>query len=300
MNFSDRLPSDRWSALKYRGELFAEVWFKPEGDPQLLAFRILRDSYHRLGLAQVLTGENLLRAVGISTDALAEWHLDDQPAPSDDPVAQLRQPLPPPAEGEEYLHLRFRQQLAPTAGDPAEADAEQIPEAWWQEIESRWNAVLTLEASIDTLRISMEGLRSELESLANKSLRSEEKVHALNADIAQWTKAKSRVVYAVPKVKDFIHRSTWVTGSPERKQLEELVKNFVRPRLPFPNRSQVLDQIANLLKDRQVLSALGTASFQECKGVVSEVNGALRTLQTNAASNATRKRGQNNSRSNSH
>ena len=93
------------------------------------------------------------------------------------------------------------------------------------------------------------------------------------------------------KVREFIHRSTWATGAPERKELEELLKTHVRPRVPFPRVDQVVDQLENLLKDRQVLSAQGVSVYQECKSVAAEVQGTLRTLQGNAAANATKKRG---------
>jgi hypothetical protein len=53
---------------------------------------------------------------------------------------------------------------------------------------------------------------------------------------------------------------------------------------------EVLEQVENLQKDRQVLSAQGTAVYQECKSVSAEVQGALRTLQRNAAANASRKK----------
>jgi hypothetical protein len=58
-------------------------------------------------------------------------------------------------------------------------------------------------------------------------------------------------------------------------------------------------QLETLLKDRQVLSALGVSVYQEGKGVAAEVQGALRTLQGNAAANAAKKRGQTAQRSKS-
>jgi hypothetical protein len=122
-------------------------------------------------------------------------------------------------------------------------------------------------------------------------LTTDEKVNALNADVAQWNKAKSLVLYAQPKVREFIHRSTWATGTPERKKLEELVKNHIRPRIAFPQMDQVVEQLENMLKDRQVLSAHGVSVYQECKSISADLQGALRTLQSNAAANATKKRG---------
>ena len=128
-----------------------------------------------------------------------------------------------------------------------------------------------------------------MEAASRKMLTTEEKVHALNADVAQWNKAKSRVIYALPKVREFIHRSTWAMGTPERKKLEELFKNHIRPRIPFPQMDKVREQLENLLKDRQVLSAHGVTVYQECKSISADIQGAFRTLQSNAAANARKK-----------
>ena len=54
---------------------------------------------------------------------------------------------------------------------------------------------------------------------------------------------------------------------------------------------KVLEQLENLLKDRQVLSAHGVTVYQECKSISADVQGALRTLQSNAAANAHKKKG---------
>jgi hypothetical protein len=144
---------------------------------------------------------------------------------------------------------------------------------------------------MDTLRISLEALRAEMEGASRKMLTVDEKVHALQADVAQWNKAKSRVLFALPKAREFIHRSIWAAGTPERKKVEELVQNHVRPRVPFPQMHQLVEQFESLLKDRQVLSAHGVAVYQECKSLSADLQATLRTLQGNAASNATRKRG---------
>jgi hypothetical protein len=78
-------------------------------------------------------------------------------------------------------------------------------------------------------------------------------------------------------------------GTPERKKLGELYKNFDRPDASFPPMDKVQKQLDNLLKDWQVLSAEGVAVHQECSRVASNIQGALRTLQTNAAANARKK-----------
>ena len=173
---------------------------------------------------------------------------------------------------------------------PNEDQEPEVPEAKWQDLEARWKAILEWEASMDTLRISMEGLRAEMEASSRRMLTPDEKLHALNADVAQWNKAKSRVLYALPKVREFIHRATWAAGTPERKRMEELFKSHIRLRIPFPQMNKAAQQLDDLLKDWQVLSAHGASAYQECKSVAADVQGALRSLQGNASANATKQR----------
>jgi hypothetical protein len=165
-----------------------------------------------------------------------------------------------------------------------------VPSTKWQDLEARWTAILGLEAAIDTLRLTVESLQTEMQTSLKQTLTTEEKVHALNADLTQWNKAKSRVHYALPKVREFIHRATWAMGTPERKNLEEPFKDHVQPDLPSPQMDKLSEQLEFLLKDRQVLFAHGTSVYQECKNISADVQGALRTLRSNAARNADKNR----------
>lgn len=292
MNFSERPPSKQWAALKHRGETLAEVWFKPEGQPFGLTFRIPAKSFQIPGLGQQLTAENLLKAVGVATEEVESWyHEGASPAGTNAPDGEPGQPLPPPLHDRLHLNLHVRLKPPLEAIAPGENTEPQISEAEWQALEARWKAILGLEANMETLRISMEGLRAEMEASSRRMLTTDEKVHALNSYVLQWNKAKTRVLHAVPKVREFIHRSTWATGTPERKKLEEIFKNHVRPRIPFPAMNQVVEQLEHLLKDRQVLSAHGVSVQQECTSISASLQEALRALQSNAAANATRKRG---------
>jgi hypothetical protein len=173
----------------------------------------------------------------------------------------------------------------PSSPPPAE-----IPEARWQELVARWNKILGLEAQIDSTRISLESVRSEMEASLSKTLTGDDKLYCANADVAQWTKAKSRVHFALPRVREFIHRATWAVGAPERKKLLELFKEAKSPQLPLPQITQVAEESEILLKNRQVLTAQGVSVSQEAKAIAAEVKGALRTLQSNAAAKATKKR----------
>jgi hypothetical protein len=302
MNFSELPPSKHWAALKYRGEKFAEVWFKPADEPFGLLFRIPRESFQVPGVAPLLNAENLLKAVGIAAGEVESWGHDN--ASGSDPNETglgLGQPLPPPPD--EVSHL----ELTVSLKQPAEAAATDSPEesgdatgepddsaVHWHDLEARWRAILGVEATIDTLRLRMEALQAEMETAAKKTLTTEERLHALNRDVTAWNKAKSRVHYAVPKIKEFVHRATWVVGQPERKQLNELDELFeyhhAHTEAPFPYREKLPEQLENLLKDRQILHAHGTTIFHECKGIASDIEKALRMLQSNAARNLQQKR----------
>ena len=134
-------------------------------------------------------------------------------------------------------------------------------------------------------------MRMEVESAARRSLVGDEKIHALSADVANWTRAKSRAHYAIPKANDFIHRATWASTAAERKRLEEIFENPAAPQISLPPKEQLLRELESLRKSRQVLSAQGTTVNQECRAIVSDVQGALRQLQSNAASRAAQKKG---------
>ena len=82
MNFSEQPPSKQWAALKFRGEKIAEVWFKPEGEPFALTFRIPQASFQIPGMGQRLTTENLLKAVGLATEEVESWRHEAPPLPA--------------------------------------------------------------------------------------------------------------------------------------------------------------------------------------------------------------------------
>ncbi len=171
-----------------------------------------------------------------------------------------------------------------------EKSEQEIALEQWQSLDMLWKAILSIESSIDSSRLSMDGLRNEMENAFRSTLAVEDKLNGLQADVSQWTKAKSRVHYALSKVREFIHKATWASTSPERKRLEEIVKNHIEPRVPLPEIDKIREQMEHLQKDRQVLFASGNAVYQECRGITAEIQRALSTLQRNAADNARRKK----------
>jgi hypothetical protein len=171
-----------------------------------------------------------------------------------------------------------------------ESGAQEVPPEQFQALEAIWRTILGLEVSIDSLRLAVDGLRNEMEAAFKKTLPVEDKLHALQLDVVQWTKAKSRVHYALPKAREFIHRAIWAAGLPERQRLAEIIENLIEPRIPFPEMDQVRPQLEHLQKDRQVLYGQGSSVQQECRGILAEIQRALSTLQRNSADNARKKR----------
>jgi hypothetical protein len=239
-------------------------------------------------MGQRLTTENLLKAVGIANEAVESCL-----AGMDGSDLELGRPIPAPQTGRHthiYVHLKPPSQVV--AGNETgqnETDEPEIPPEKWEHLEVLWKAIGALEANLNGLRSRMEGLRTEMEVASKRALTMEEKTNAPNADVAQWNKAKNRVHYAVPKLREFIHRATWATSTPERKQLGELFDNHIRPDIPLAQVDKVREQLEKLQKDRQVLSAQGAMVCQECQAVSADIQGALRTLQSNAALNARKK-----------
>jgi hypothetical protein len=277
--------------LTFRGDRIAEVWFKPEGEPLALVFRIPQGSFQIPGIGQRLTPENLLKAVAIARDEVETWrHGGASHSALGGSAPELTNPLPQPPH--EVTHLEIHVRLKPPPQAVAhEVSSEPEAAAGWHDLEARWKTVLGLEATVDTLRRSMEGLRAELEASLRRALTADEKVHALAADVAQWNKAKSRAHFALPKASEFIHRATWAAGAPDRKRLGEFFKNPVGTQTSLPQADEVLQGLESVRKDLQILSAQGVTAYQECKSISADVQGALTRLQSNAAVRASKKKG---------
>ncbi len=292
MNFPEQPSSKQWAALTFGGEKIAEVWFKTEGEPWALRFRIPQNSFQIPGVGQRLTTENLLKAVAIAPEEVESWrHGGVSHSAPNGSAPQLRSPLPQPPQDATHLDIYVRLKPPPQAVIPNESGEPEAGSAKWHDLEARWKAMGGLEATMDTLRISMEGVRAEMEGLLKRMLTTEEKLNALAADVAQWNKAKTRVHYALPKAKEFIHRATWAKGTPESKRLDELFKNPRGAHLPLPQMEQVLEELEILRKDRQVLAAQGVTVYQECKSISADIQETLKRLQSNAALRAWKKRG---------
>jgi hypothetical protein len=242
--------------LKLRGEAVAEAWYESEGGSVILMLHVLAK--------EPLAIADLLAAAGVPPEEV-EAGTDLQ---------QL-------AEPHATLHVRLK---------PPDPPPDEVPPETWQTLETAWKTILGLEATIDSCRLGMESLRLEMEAAFKRPLAVEEKLHALQNDVQQWTKAKSRVHHAVPKAREFIHRATFALAQPERKSLEEIFKTQVEPRVPFAGVDEFRTRLEHLQKDRQVLLAQGNTVNQECRGVLGEVQRAAGTLQRNAADNARRKR----------
>jgi hypothetical protein len=278
---SEPIPVDDWVPLEHLWEDIADAWFKPEGAGSAFMFRVAREQFPTDDALPPMTVQRLLDAAAIATDEVESWHVEGD-AEAGTNLDVDRQLPPPPVEA---THLTVYVHVKPAAASEGGDDEDASPEKW-QALEATWRAILGLEATIDALRLGMGGLGSEMETAFKRSMTVEEKVNALQSDIAQWNKGKSRVHYALPKLREFIHRATWASAAPERKRLEELVQQYIEPRIEFAERDETREQLGHLQKDRQVLLAQGNAVNQEGRGILAEIQRAFSTLQRNAAERA--------------
>jgi hypothetical protein len=223
--------------------------------------------------------------VAIAPESVESWHHGDViETGMHGANPQFKIPLPPPSHSTHLeIHVRLRDPETESAAPTPDSSLLTPGSVNWQELETLWAAILRVEATVETLRINMDGLLAEMESLWKKPLTMEEKTYGPRADMASVTQAKKRVHTAVPKLRDFVHRATWVMGAPERKRLEEIYNDLIHPQIPFPHVAQVQKQLEDLRKDRQVLATNGTAAYQECKGIAAELQSAMKALQANAA-----------------
>jgi hypothetical protein len=165
-----------------------------------------------------------------------------------------------------------------------------VPLEKWQAIDGLWKAILVLEAQIESARLASNTLRGEMETAFKQVLNVEEKLHASQADVAQWNRAKSRLHFALPKVREFVHRATWALAAVERKRLEEVIHTHVEPRLPLPDIDHVREELEHLQKARQVLLAQGHSVHTECRALTGETQRVLSQLRRTAADNARKKK----------
>jgi hypothetical protein len=281
---SETEPTTDWTTLTLDGEAIAEAWPMPEGDGVTIVFLVPRE---RLETDEPsLSIETLLMVANIAMESVESWRLGDD-SRSGTGTAELGVPLPPPPPDDSQLTVYV--QLKPPA--PMEVgEVEDVSLEKWQLLDVLWKAILSLESSIDATRLNMEGLRNEMDAAFKRPLAVEEKLNALQADVAQWTKAKSRVHHALPKVREFVHRATWAQTVAERKTLEEIVKNHIEPRVPLAGVDKVRERLEHLQKDRQVLLSAGNAVQQECRGILGEIQRATASLQRNATERAKQKR----------
>ncbi len=287
---SEPLPSDDWVAVDHLWDDVAEAWFRSDGGRPTFRFRVHRDRFGPPDTGPPLTLGALLNATSIPVDEVEGWRTGGDPqsggieAPPDP-----GHPLPPPV-GEPYLTVYVRLKPPTQSDSHDEAGGLEILAEQWQALDALWKAILGLEAGIDAARLGLDGLRAEMEAAFRRPLAAEEKLHALQSDVAQWTRAKSRLHHSLPKAREFVHRATWATATPERQQLGDFIRAYVEPRIPPPQLDRARERLEHLQKDRQVLAAQGNAVANECRGILAEVQRALGTLQRNAADRARQKR----------
>ena len=145
------------------------------------------------------------------------------------------------------------------AGSVSATDAQLL-----DAIESTWNAVLNLETRVATMRKELGSNISRINSL-NRDLSADERRTCDSKDIQDWNDARRwlRDSHSVlsRSVKEIDVGTT--SGAGRRHKFEEIYRNHVVPRLPFPGLTQAVNEFDSYRKILQSVIAAAQASISK-------------------------------------
>ncbi len=295
-----RNPSVNWEPIPFdaSGQLVAWVWFRPAAVPTGMMFVLPPTLFADANLAARLSVRQLVAATGLDPSQILGWTVGrlnfdavggtspllDQllpPPPADAnldlsvwmvPVPQPGWPAPPPV-GAAYPAAMGQMAYAPSGGSAEDA---QLLGA----IESCWNSVLQIEVRVATLRKDLGTAISRLNSL-NRDLSSDERRTCDSKDLQEWADARRWLRDSISvmsrSVKEIDVGTT--SGAGRRHRFEEMYRDHVVPRIPFPGLQQAVNEIETYRKILQSVVASAQASLAKAgRDAESRANSVLQRV----------------------
>ena len=173
---------------------------------------------------------------------------------------------------------------APMAAPPAgvsDGQAEKI----FATIESDWNAIIQLERNLASVTKQLNGMMGRLQSL-NRDLTPQERVAADSNDTKAWTDVRrflrDRIAEVSRQVRAFDIGADSQAG--DRRALEDIVTNHVKPKVPLPNLPAVAQQFEAHRKTCQNLLTQSGAALSKAQSdgegkarqVLNQINAKMR------------------------
>lgn len=307
MLLEQRPPSANWEpiALEPTGQLVIWVWFRPTTLPNGLILSLPSTLFANSQVAMWLAVRTMIVAAGLEPAQLHGWSVNGMSfdaAGGTSPL--LDQPLPAPPMG---TNLEVTVWMIP-AVQPAWSDsssvvpipvATSVPTSYaapsnisqsdfqmLEAVDTSWDGILQLEARISLVRKELTGALSRISSL-NRDLNSDERRIADSRDIQDWTDARrwlrdSQALLA-RSVKEIDLGTT--SGAGQRHRFEEIYRNHVEPRIPFPGLAQAVNEFEAHRKTVQNVLASAQANVARSgRDAEQRANGVLQRIRTKTRS----------------
>lgn len=220
------------------------AWFMPPQAPHDVLFQIADDVYR--AFCTVLTLRRLLAAAGIPLQEAVSWTVQGMSYPVQGGMNPLLdQPVPPPGPAGIAVKLRMPSDpiaaaVAPmpvASGSPEQssappsAGARSVLEA----IDAEWQSIILLERQLDALRRQLSGVQGTMQTL-NRDLDPDERLYSDSMDKKDWSDTRRWLRDALAHVSKAIrsHDIGVTSAAGSRRRFEQLYKDYVEPRRPFP------------------------------------------------------------------
>ena len=302
MHLSQRNPSVNWEPvpLDPSGRCLAWVWFRPAAIPTglivVVPLNVLTDS----GFASRISLRQLIAAAGLDPGQILGWSVGGMSidaAGGKSPF--LDQVLTSPNGANLEISVWMMPATAagwapigpghppasPVHSNGTSSEDSQLLEA----LDDCWKGVMQLEVRVSSLRKDLATSISRLNSI-NRDLNTDERRFCDSSDLQEWSEARrwlrDSVLVLSKSVKEIDTGTT--SGAGKRNAYNEIYRNHVVPRIPFPGLMQTANEFDTYRKILQSLVASAQANVMRA-GRDAE-NRANTVLQRIAAKVRTRRR----------
>ncbi|HUQ72499.1 MAG TPA: hypothetical protein VM165_23425 [Planctomycetaceae bacterium] len=300
MSFAVRPPSSAWEAVPLAAERPLPVWgwFKPPHAPNTVAVHVPDEIWQAPESAALLTIRRLALATGV--EQLLGWTLYGQHFQLDDRTAAfLDAPLPrPPAGADSQIILwtplvvaPVAQPMSPTMGGASGLAPGEDPGPLFDLIAYYWSSILQLESDLRRTRMQLEQGISRLLSL-NRDLNTEEALAADSLDKKDWQEARRWLKDCAAPLSRSVKEIDVgiISGAGQRGRFEDLYRQHVIPRIPFPGLKQAAvdfemhnKSVKNVLQAAQTALSKGSSDGERrANAVLQRLSGKVRQKRNKA------------------
>jgi hypothetical protein len=307
MQLAQRNPSVNWEPvpLDPSGQFSFWVWFRPVSMPTGLMLLVPATLFANAELIARLSVRQLVAAVGLDPVQIICWTIGGMNFGGLGGTSPLLdQILPAPQNGGNldvsiWMSPVMVPVMSPVAtgyptlpiGQPAPGsfgvsnEDSQLLDA----LDDCWNGVMNLEVRINSIRKELASGIARLNSV-NRDLSSDERRFCDSSDLQDWSEARrwlrDSVLVLTKSMKEIDMGTT--SGAGRRTEFNDIYRNHVVPRIPFPGLMQVVHEYDTYRKVLQNLVASAQANISRA-GRDAE-NRANSVLQRIASKVRTRRR----------